>query len=111
MADIAMSPKSDHTHNDHSEDSADTKHFDHSHNVPASALTPPTSEDNNVKLETGSTSDLSDVPGEEPQLQDEEEEEEIVPDHYYDGGKIPVFKPVSLVPSIHGDVMLIIHRP
>lgn len=25
---------------------------------------------------------------------DAEDEEEITPDHYYDGGKIPVFKPV-----------------
>lgn len=55
--------------------------------APTAALTPPTSEDNDVKLETESTSDLS-----EAEL-DEDEEEEIVPDHYYDGGKIPVFKP------------------
>ncbi|KAF2156135.1 JmjC-domain-containing protein [Myriangium duriaei CBS 260.36] len=61
-------------------------HFSSSTNAPAAALTPPTSEDNDVKLETQSTSDLSEV-------HDEEEEEEIVPDHYYDGGKIPVFKP------------------
>lgn len=59
--------------------------------APASALTPPTSEDNDAKLETQSSSDLSDV---EESKKEEEQEEEIVPDHYYDGGKIPVFKPV-----------------
>lgn len=58
----------------------------------ASALTPPTSEDNDIKNETRSESDLSEVNEEM-----EEEEEEIVPDHYYDGGKIPVFKPVSRI--------------
>ncbi|PSK45216.1 hypothetical protein B9Z65_2356 [Elsinoe australis] len=58
--------------------------------APASALTPPTSEDNDAKLETQSSSDLSDV---EESKMEEEQEEEIVPDHYYDGGKIPVFKP------------------
>ncbi|PNS14522.1 hypothetical protein CAC42_3808 [Sphaceloma murrayae] len=58
--------------------------------APASALTPPTSEDNDIKHETQSSSDLSDI----NETKDEEEpEEEIVPDHYYDGGKIPVFKP------------------
>ncbi|KAG8625608.1 hypothetical protein KVT40_006009 [Elsinoe batatas] len=58
--------------------------------APTAALTPPTSEDNDVKQETGSTSDLSDI--NESKIE-EEQEEEIEPDHYYDGGKIPVFKP------------------
>ena len=53
--------------------------------APASALTPPTSEDMNTKMEDD-LSDLSEL--------EEEEEEEITPDHYYEGGKIPVFKPV-----------------
>lgn len=52
------------------------------------ALTPPTSEEWNK--EEGSASDaLSDL-----ELEDDEEEE-IEPDHYYEGGRIPVFKPVS----------------
>lgn len=46
-------------------------------------LTPPTSEDWNKN----DGSDLSD-------LEEEHEEEDIVPDHYWDGGEIPVFKPV-----------------
>lgn len=57
--------------------------------APANALTPPTSEDMNSKMDDGS-SDLSEL----SDLEDEDDEEEIVPDHYYDGGKIPVFKPV-----------------
>lgn len=63
--------------------------------APAAALTPPTSEDNDVKLETQSSSDLSEIALDAEQHVEEAEEEEIVPDHYYDGGKIPVFKPVS----------------
>lgn len=61
------------------------------------ALTPPTSE-NTDKKDDESGSELSDLEPEEPS--DEyhvqpklEEEEEIVPDHYYEGGKVPVFKP------------------
>jgi len=46
-------------------------------------LTPPTSEDWNKN----DGSDLSD-------LELETDEEEIEPDHYWDGGEIPVFKPV-----------------
>ena len=58
---------------------------------PATALTPPTSEEMNheVKQEQDE-SELSDLD------LDDEEEEEIYPDHYWDGehgGKIPVFKP------------------
>lgn len=58
--------------------------------APVNALTPPTSEDMNSKMDDGSSdlSELSDIEN------DDDDEEEIVPDHYYDGGKIPVFKPV-----------------
>lgn len=48
-------------------------------------LTPPTSEDKH----DDSDSELSDL-----EL-DGDTTGEILPDHYYDGGKIPVFKPVS----------------
>ena len=48
-------------------------------------LTPPTSEDKH----DDSDSELSDL-----EL-DGDTNGEILPDHYYDGGKIPVFKPVS----------------
>lgn len=51
------------------------------------ALTPPTSEEWNQKLD-GDTSDLSDL---EP---DDDDIGEIEPDHYYEGGRVPVFKPV-----------------
>ncbi|CAK3855499.1 DNA damage-responsive transcriptional repressor RPH1 [Lecanosticta acicola] len=53
---------------------------------PATALTPPTSEEMNHDLKDESDSDLTDL----------EDEEEIKPDHYWDeenGGRIPVFKP------------------
>ena len=63
------------------------------------ALTPPTSE-NTDKKEDDSGSELSDLEPEElePAMEPKGEpieEEEIVPDHYYEGGKVPVFKPVS----------------
>ena len=67
------------------------------------ALTPPTSE-NTDKKDDESGSELSDLEPEEP-LEEHpvqpkvEDEEEIVPDHYYDGGKVPVFKPVSILPA------------
>lgn len=53
---------------------------------PANALTPPTSEELNheTKEEESELSDLD--------LSDDDEEE-IEPDHYWDGGNIPVFKP------------------
>ena len=56
---------------------------------PANALTPPTSEEMNhdeTKKEH-EDSDLTDLD------MDDDDEEEIEPDHYWDGGKIPVFKP------------------
>lgn len=50
-------------------------------------LTPPASEEADKQNDSGS--DLSDLEMES------EENGEILPDHYYEGGKIPVFKPVS----------------
>ncbi len=63
------------------------------------ALTPPTSE-GTAKKDDDSGSELSDLepedaPAKSKPAKVEEENEEIVPDHYYEGGKIPVFKPVS----------------
>ncbi|KAL6720213.1 hypothetical protein ACLMJK_002134 [Lecanora helva] len=68
------------------------------------ALTPPTSESTGKKGDDDddSGSELSDLEPEEPVeesvpaqkvKQEEEEDQAIVPDHYYEGGKIPVFKP------------------
>ena len=56
---------------------------------PANALTPPTSEEMNhdeMKKEHAEDSELSD-------LDLDDDEEEIEPDHYWDGGRVPVFKP------------------
>jgi hypothetical protein len=53
--------------------------------IPKAALTPPTSEDNDKRDERLS-SELSDI--------DSDDGEDIEPDHYWEGGKIPVFKPV-----------------
>ncbi|KAI7218980.1 JmjC-domain-containing protein [Hortaea werneckii] len=55
---------------------------------PANALTPPTSEEMNHEetMKDQEESELSD-------LDLEDEEDEIKPDHYWEGGKIPVFKP------------------
>lgn len=50
-------------------------------------LTPPASEEADQHDDSGS--DLSDLEMEP------DDSAEILPDHYYDGGKIPVFKPVS----------------
>ena len=55
-------------------------------------LTPPTSED--ADKHGNSDSELSDL-----EL-DKDDGGEILPDHYYEGGKIPVFKPVSLRPVL-----------
>lgn len=49
------------------------------------ALTPPTSEEYNKRDERMS-SELSEL--------DSDDGEDIDPDHYFEGGKIPVFKPV-----------------
>ena len=53
---------------------------------PANALTPPTSEEMNHENKD-EESELSDL-----DLSDDDMEE-IEPDHYWDGGNIPVFKP------------------
>lgn len=59
---------------------------------PQKPMTPPTSEEGDKHKAESTQSELSDL-----DLDDDEEEEEgeIEPDHYYDNGKIPVFKPVS----------------
>ena len=74
------------------------------HHDTKQALTPPTSESTGKKDDDDdSGSELSELepeePAEEPATAPEVKEEddgEIVPDHYYEGGKIPVFKPVSI---------------
>lgn len=62
-------------------------------------LTPPPSEKKHLMDDAAaaSSSDLSD-------LEDDDDSGEIEPDHYYEGGRIPVFKPVSStrhLPSWH----------
>jgi hypothetical protein len=59
---------------------------------PANALTPPTSEEMNHGEEAKKDYDDSELSDLDLDL-DEDEGEEIEPDHYWDGGKIPVFKP------------------
>ena len=54
-------------------------------------LTPPASGESDKH--DGSSSELSDL-----ELEDDDNGE-IVPDHYYEGGKVPVFKPVGPVRS------------
>ncbi|KAI8943734.1 hypothetical protein NX059_001714 [Plenodomus lindquistii] len=57
----------------------------HDDDVPAAAvLTPPTSEEND-KREERMSSELTDI--------DSDDGEDIEPDHYFEGGKVPVFKP------------------
>ena len=71
------------------------------------SITPPQSANGKKDAPEGVPSELSDleldqkstpVSG-EPQIKPEPFEEEVIediePDHYYGGGKIPVFKPVS----------------
>ena len=67
------------------------------------ALTPPTSEKTDKK-DDDSGSELSELEPEERESSvapksESIEEEEIFPDHYYEGGKVPVFKPVSIAMS------------
>lgn len=54
---------------------------------PKDALTPPASEENNNRAR--SNSPLSDL-----DMEDMPELDPIQPDHYFEGGKVPVFKPV-----------------
>lgn len=75
--------------------------------VDSVSITPPQSANGKKEAPEGVPSELSDLeldskptaeePEEKPIKQEEleEEEEDIEPDHYYGGGKIPVFKPVS----------------
>ncbi len=60
--------------------------------VDKSTLTPPSSVRLPPKADDTSTSDLSDIGD------DDDDIGEIEPDHYYGGGKVPVFKPVSHLP-------------
>lgn len=61
-------------------------------------LTPPASEGTDKHYDSGS--ELSELEAETIEKADEEvvDDGEIEPDHYYEGGKIPVFKPVSIAP-------------
>ena len=58
-------------------------------------LTPPASEGTDKNYDSGS--DLSDLEPEGDCALDDRlfDDVEIEPDHYYEGGKIPVFKPVG----------------
>lgn len=68
------------------------------------ALTPPMSESTGKKDDDDSGSELSDLdpdesieepaPGQNIEVDDDNAE--IFPDHYYEGGNVPVFKPVSI---------------
>lgn len=70
----------------------DMRSFDES----KATLTPPASEETDKVDESGS--ELSDLEF------DDDDIGEIEPDHYHEGGKIPVFKPVSfLVIPFHQD--------
>ena len=62
---------------------------------PPKVLTPPASEEEIDKRQE-LLSDLSDL---DIDLDDDDDIGEIEPDHYFDGGRIPVFKPVSTLPS------------
>jgi hypothetical protein len=71
--------------------------------VPKAALTPPTSEDNDKRDERMS-SELSDI--------DSDNGEDIEPDHYFEGGKIPVFKPVRRIATqnfVYGIISVCAH--
>ena len=74
MAAIAMSPPSD--------IDVEAEH--------KPTLTPPASEEADKHYDSGSELSELDLEPEDKQ----EDSGEIEPDHYYEGGKIPVFKPV-----------------
>jgi hypothetical protein len=71
----------------------------------AASITPPHSANGKKEAPDGVPAELSDLeldPGASAvKIEDsvEGEEDVIEPDHYYGGGKIPVFKPVSLAIS------------
>jgi hypothetical protein len=66
------------------------------------SITPPNSDNGKKDVPDGVPSELSDLELDSSiaPILAEEEGEEIEPDHYYGGGKIPVFKPVSSGPFI-----------
>lgn len=70
------------------------------HETKTATLTPPASEESEHKNDGHETSsDLSDLEFDddnEGTQREGAEEEGYKPDHYYGGGRIPVFKPVSL---------------
>lgn len=73
------------------------------------SITPPNSADGKKHVPDGVPSELSDLELDNhnkaaPSV--EAVEEDIEPDHYYDGGQIPVFKPVSLFPKEKKDAEL-----
>jgi len=68
--------------------SVENKEFSTSHDDSKAALTPPTSEEWNKYVE-GDSDNLSDLGF------DDEDELPIEPDHYWGGGRVPVFKPVG----------------
>lgn len=59
-------------------------------------MTPPTSEEGDKHKAESTQSELSDL-----ELDDDDDEGDIEPDHYYEDGKIPVFKPVRSCPERH----------
>lgn len=83
----------------------DPSHCDPLTGVPAvdsASITPPQSANGKTTVPEGVPSELSDLeldhkaaPVPDTAEAKEEEAEDIEPDHYYGGGKIPVFKPVS----------------
>lgn len=60
---------------------------------PANALTPPTSEEMNHDEEKKNEHEHEDSELSDLDLDDEDDIGDIEPDHYWDDGKIPVFKP------------------
>jgi hypothetical protein len=64
------------------------------HQTDATSMTPPNSANGKKDALEGVPSELSDLEL-DPNAAATAAEEEIEPDHYYGGGKIPVFKPVS----------------
>lgn len=62
--------------------------------TPASALTPPTSEDMNARAvdDHDNSSDLSDLDDD-----DDADDDEIKPAYYHGDGRVPVFMPVILL--------------
>lgn len=80
--------------------------------VDSASITPPQSANGKKDVPEGVPSELSDLEldpkaapvSDDPPIKQEEEDEDdedIEPDHYYGGGKIPVFKPVSNMRRLH----------